>query len=318
MPVHDNEPAVVVIGGPTASGKSALAVAVAEALDGVVINADSMQVYAELSILTARPGADALARAPHRLYGVLPAERRCSAALWREMALAEIEAAHGSRKRTIVVGGTGLYLRALMEGLAPIPDVPDEVRKAAVAEHARLGGPAFHARLKDRDRASAERLQPGDTQRLIRAWEVVEATGTPLSEWQAEPAGRPPFAFDAVVLLPPREPLYAACDARFLQMIGEGAIEEARNLAALRLDPALPAMKALGVPDLLAHVRGEIPLNEAVARTQQATRNYAKRQLTWFRHQLASDPARPSLRRLKTLDTQFSESFSQEISDFLR
>ena len=317
MPVHDNAPPVVLVGGPTASGKSALALAVAEALNGIVINADSMQVYAELSILTARPGSAEMMRAPHRLYGVLPAAQRCSAALWQAMALREIEAAHAVGKRAVVVGGTGLYLRALTEGLAPIPAIPAEVRAAAIAMHASVGGHAIHARLAERDPETARRLKPGDTQRLVRAWEVLDATGVPLSRWQAQLPERPPYAFDCVLLLPPRDALYAACDRRFLGMIDQGALDEARGLAELALPPDLPAMKALGVPELLAHLRGELSLDDAVARAQQSTRNYAKRQLTWFRHQLRSSGGSDGRLRVRIAVAQFSESMTLEIMRFL-
>jgi len=279
---------VVIIGGPTASGKSALAVDVALAFGGTVVNADSMQLYRELDVLTARPGAEDLERAPHRLYGVLPGSERGSAARWRAMALDEIAAAHGAGRVPVVVGGTGLYLRALMEGLSAVPTVPEEVRRAAHARLEALGGEAFRAELVARDPAMA-RLNPGDTTRLTRAWEVLEATGRPLSEWQAERAEGPPpgLSFHVVILEPPRAALYERCDRRFVLMLEQGALEEVRRLDALGLDPGLPVMKALGVPELRAHLHGAMPLDEAVAKGQQSTRNYAKRQGTWFRHQLA-------------------------------
>ena len=206
----DDRPPIVVITGPTAGGKSGLALALAEAFDGVVINADSMQVYRELRILTARPGADALARAPHRLYGVLPGREPCSAGRWREMALDEIAAARTEGRLPLVVGGTGLYLRALAEGLAPVPNLPEAVREAARARHADLGGAAFHAELAARDPVMAARLEPGDSQRLIRAWEVLEATGRSLADWQAQAgAGCEPAPKRILRLggLPPRAPL---------------------------------------------------------------------------------------------------------------
>ena len=282
---------VVIIGGPTASGKSALAVDVALAFGGTVINADSMQLYRELDVLTARPGADDLARVPHRLYGVLPGAERGSAARWRTMALDEIAAADAEGRVPVVVGGTGLYLRALMEGLSAVPSVPDEVRRAAHERLKELGGEALRAELVARDPAMA-RLAPGDTARLTRAWEVLEATGRPLSEWQAESAEGPPpgLSFHIVVLEPPRADLYERCDRRFVTMLEQGALDEVRRLDALGLDPALPVMKALGVPELRAHLHGAMTLDEAVAKGQQSTRNYAKRQGTWFRHQLAARP----------------------------
>lgn len=309
---------VVVIGGPTASGKSALALAVAEEFGGTVINADSMQVYRELAILTARPGPSDLVRAPHRLYGTLGAAERCSAARWRALALAEIAASHRDRLLPILVGGTGLYFRALLDGLSPIPEVPAEVRAAALDRLAEFGTPAFHAELAKRDPVTAARLQPGDRQRLVRAWEVLEATGRSLADWQREaPCPEPdapalaPLTF---VLEPPRPALYAACDARLAGMVRGGALDEVAALDRLGLPPGLPAMKAVGVPELLAHLRGEIDLATALAAAQQATRRYAKRQTTWFRHQMAT------AERVETagVGAQFLESLRPRIFAIIR
>ncbi|MBP2299581.1 tRNA (adenosine(37)-N6)-dimethylallyltransferase MiaA [Azospirillum picis] len=282
---------VVVIGGPTASGKSGLALAVAEAFGGTVINADSMQLYADLDVLTARPPAADLARAPHRLYGVLPAAERGSAARWRTMALEEIDVAAAAGRLPVVVGGTGLYLRALMQGLSEVPAIPDEVRAAAHARLAARGGEAFRAELVARDPASAK-LNAGDTTRLTRAWEVLEATGHPLSHWQGLAAQGAPegLRFTVLVLDPPRDELYALCDLRFGMMMEQGALEEVRHLDALARDrhlaPDLPVLKALGVPELRRHLQGAIALDEAVFLARQSTRRYAKRQVTWFRHQI--------------------------------
>ncbi len=282
---------IVILAGPTASGKSRLAIDLARAHGGVVINADSMQVNRELNVLTARPAPDETAAAPHRLYGVLPAAEACSAARWRALALAEIAAARDAGKLPILVGGTGLYLRALTDGLAPVPDVPPDLRDEARTLHARLGGAAFHARLAERDAEAAARLAPGDTRRLIRAWEVIEATGAPLAEWQRRQAGEGGLDGRVVrlVLMPPRAALYARCDARFAAMVGRGALDEVAALLGLGLAPDLPAMKAVGVPELARHLAGESDLETAIAAAQQATRRYAKRQLTWFRHQMAAD-----------------------------
>lgn len=315
--------AVIVIGGPTAGGKSALALVLAEAFDGVVINADSMQVYAELDILTARPSPEDQIRAPHRLYGVLPATERCSAARWRALALAEIDAARTAGRLPVVVGGTGLYLRALLEGLAEVPTIPEDVRQAARTEHDRLGGPAFHAALAHRDPDSA-RLKPGDSQRLIRAWEVLTATGRPLSAWQrAAPASAPPpgLRFLPVAVLPPRPALYAACDGRFQSMVERGALAEARALDALGLAADRPALKALGVPELCRHLHGDMALADAVALAQQSTRRYAKRQVTWFRHQFAA--RYPETQEIQALDNpaapeQFLESLRPKIFSIIR
>lgn len=304
-----NDP-LVIIGGPTASGKSALAVALAEAFGGTVINADSMQVYADLRILTNRPGAPEEARVPHRLFGFLDAADPCSAARWAELAEDAIASARAEGRLPVLVGGTGLYVRALLQGLAGIPPIPPEIRDAARALHAECGGEGFHAVLARRDPEAAAKLPPGDTQRLIRAYEVVAATGRTLGEWQRRAAAEKPSRRAAsVVLLPLREALYAACDARVEQMVARGVLEETGALAARRLDPALPAMKAVGLPAFMRHLEGELSLDEAVAACAQATRNYAKRQYTWFRNQMPD--AYP-------LEGQFSERFPQEIFSFIR
>jgi tRNA dimethylallyltransferase len=301
---------MILVGGPTASGKSALARAIAEAFGGWVINADSMQVYRDLRILTARPDPAEEARVPHRLYGVLDGADPCSAARWRVLALDEISVARREGALPVLVGGTGLYFRALTKGLAAVPEIPIEVRRAARSLHEEIGGAGFHAALAARDPGAAARLAPGDTQRLLRAWEVVVATGRPLAEWQRGlSADAAPQAACAIVLLPPRAELYAACDARLAAMVERGALDEVKALIARRLDPALPVMKALGVRELAAHLRGEATPAEAVARAQQATRHYAKRQFTWFRHQMPE---------AKAVKTQFSERIAEEIFSFIR
>ena len=285
---------VICVAGPTASGKSALALDLAEALDGVVINADSMQLYRDLRIVTARPGPEAMARAPHRLYGVLAAAEPCSAARWRTLALDEIAAARAAGRVPIVVGGTGLYLRALTAGLAAVPEIPAPVRAVARARHARIGGAAFRAELGRRDPEAADKLAAGDSQRLIRAWEVIEATGVPLADWQRrrgtqEGEGGVGGPVRTLVLAPPRAALYAAADARFAAMVERGAVAEVEALDALGLAPGLTAMKAVGVRELRRYLAGELSLDDAIAAAQRATRNYAKRQLTWFRHQMPAD-----------------------------
>ena len=291
---------LIVVAGPTASGKSGLALSIAEAFGGTVINADSMQVYRELAVLTARPGPDAEARAAHRLYGTLSGAEVCSAGRWREMALAEIARAWEIDSLPVVAGGTGLYLRALERGLSPIPEVPPAVREAARAQHAKMGGAAFHAALASRDPAAAARLHPGDSQRLIRAWEVLEATGRPLADWHRAGAGDGLACRRLLlVLAPPRQALYAACDRRFLDMMAAGALDEVRRLLALGLDPSLPVMKALGVTPLADHLAGKISLDEAVAAVQQATRRYAKRQLTWLRNQMLGGAAGGGLQAVR-------------------
>jgi tRNA dimethylallyltransferase len=283
---------LIVVAGPTASGKSGLALSIAEAFGGTVINADSMQVYRELAVLTARPGPDVAARAAHCLYGTLSGAEVCSAGRWREMALAEIARVWEMGDLPVVAGGTGLYLRALERGLSPLPEVPPAIRATARTRHAEMGGAAFHAGLAKRDPEAAARLHPSDSQRLIRAWEVLEATGRPLADWhRAGAAGGLACRRLRLVLAPPRAALYAACDGRFLDMMAAGALDEVRHLLALRLDPSLPVMKALGVVPLADHLAGKISLDEAVAAAQQATRRYAKRQLTWLRTQMLGGAA---------------------------
>jgi tRNA dimethylallyltransferase len=300
---------VIAVAGPTGSGKSALAIALAEAFDGSVINADSMQVYREARILTARPGPEDEARVPHRLFGVLAANDPCSAGRWRAMAEAEILAAEVDGRLPVVVGGTGLYLEALLHGLAPVPPVPPEVREDARRLHAELGGERFREALVARDPASA-RLAAGDRQRLLRAWEVLAATSVPLAEWQRRQAGGGCAETSVVVLLePPRERLYPALEARFERMLEHGGLEEARALQGFHLDPTLPLLRAVGIRQLLDHLSGKTSLAEAVALAKQATRRYAKRQMTWFRHRLTAD-----LR----LNEQFSESLYPEIFSFIR
>ena len=300
----------LVIAGPTASGKSGLALALAREFDGVVINADSMQVYDGLPILTAQPPAADRAMVPHRLYGVLAPSEVCSAARWRDLAAVEMANAWAAGKLPVVVGGTGLYLRSLMQGLSPIPEIPDAVRARVRRQLTELGNAAFHAHLIGRDRVMAARLEVGDSQRMVRALEVLEATGRSLADWQAEPPqGGVAARWFTLALLPERERLYAACDGRFQAMVEAGAKDEVAAIMALGLDPALPVMKALGLRELAAHLAGEIDLASAVARAQQATRNYAKRQRTWVRHQLNAS---------MTITEQLSESLAVTIFSKIR
>lgn len=277
---------VVLVAGPTASGKSALALDLAERFGGVVINADAMQVYREMRVLTARPDTATEERAPHRLYGFRPVAEAFSAARWRERAVAEIRSAHAAGKLPVVVGGTGLYLKALTDGLSPVPEIPGEVRARIRARMEEIGPGKFHAELATRDPAMAARLRPSDPQRLARAMEVLEATGTSLAEWQGRGSADEGFRFLTLLLLPPREVLHDACDARFRGMVQAGALDEARAMRGLELDPALPAIRAVGLRELIRHLDGEIGIEKAVALAQAATRQYAKRQITWFRKQL--------------------------------
>ena len=286
-------PTILVIGGPTASGKSALAADTAARFGGVVVNADSMQLYRDLPILTSWPDETLRAHAPHRLYGAIDGAERCSAGRWRALAAAEIEQARGNSALPILVGGTGLYLRALLQGLAPVPQIPAAVREAVRALHAEEGSAALHARLAQRDAEAARRLEPGDSQRVMRAYEVIEATGRSLLAWQRD-AHEPYLGHAATLILePPRPVLYAACDARFDAMMTAGALDEAARLRARDLDPSLPVMKAVGVRPLHDHLAGAISLERATALGRQATRNYAKRQTTWFRTQMPDSARLP-------------------------
>jgi tRNA dimethylallyltransferase len=284
---------IVVIGGPTASGKSAAALALARHLLAqrkklVILNADALQLYRDLHILSARPSTAEEAQAPHRLYGVMDGAERGSVGRWLELIREELTVAIESGCQPIVVGGTGMYLHALMNGLAQIPEIAPEARAKAVARHAELGGRAFRQELMGLDPISAGKLHDNDPQRLIRAYEVVLATGKALPEWQREVHDAPPvhWQFVSFVAEPTRAALYARCDGRFDAMLAAGARKEVEALLARELDPDLPVMKAVGVPEIAAMIRGDWALPQAREKAQQATRNYAKRQLTWFRHQL--------------------------------
>jgi tRNA dimethylallyltransferase len=279
------------IAGPTASGKSALALRLADAVGGEVVNADSMQLYADLRIVTARPSVEEEARAPHHLFGTVDAADGWSVGRWLRAASATLAEIAGRGRAAIVVGGTGLYFRALTHGLAEVPQIPPEIRHQAQADYDLMGESSFRGRLGAYDTAAAMRIAPGDRQRLVRAWEVFAATETPLSDWQS--SGAPALAegsWRAVALEPPRQALYARCDARLEQMLAAGALDEVAALMARNLDPALPVMKAVGVRELAAHLRGETTLAEALAAARQQTRNYAKRQTTWMRGQMADWP----------------------------
>jgi tRNA dimethylallyltransferase len=274
---------LAVIAGPTASGKSALALALAQQIGGVIVNADSAQVYRELRVLSAAPTADDIRRAEHRLYGVQDGALPCSAADWATMAAREIADVQSAGRVPILVGGTGLYLRTLLEGIAPVPAIDPDVR-------ARVRGTMIdenHAKLRALDPAAAARLKPNDSARINRALEVILSTGRTLAEWQKEREGGigDQVELRAIILLPPRKWLYARCDERFARMIEEGAVTEVEALLARTLNPNLPVMRAIGVRELTAYLLGQSTLDEAVAAGQQATRRYAKRQYTWFAHQ---------------------------------
>ncbi len=278
----------VLIAGPTASGKSALALELAQETGGVIINADSMQVYRDLRVITARPTPEQEALVAHRLYGHVDAAMNFSAGAWVSDAAAALAEARAQDRLPIFVGGSGLYFKALTRGLSAVPPIPADIRNAVRARLEREGVEALHAELARRDPAVAERLKPRDRTRIARALEVVEATGRSLRDWHRDglPPLLPPGTFFALFLDPDRERLYARIDTRFAAMLQVGALQEVERLAARHLDPLLPAMKAHGVPALIRHLKGEITLSEAADIGRADTRHYAKRQFTWFRHQL--------------------------------
>ena len=283
----------VLIAGPTASGKSSLAVQLAQMVDGVVINADSMQIYSDMMILSARPTAEEMGDIEHRLYGYVPPSERYSVGRWLDDAVATIKEVRANGQCPILVGGTGLYFKALLEGLNVMPDVDPAVRDHWAVEAERLGEPeALHALLVEKDPEMAATLQPADAQRVLRALEVLDSTGKSLLEWQRSEAHRQDVSLvqDAVklVLCPPRETIYAKIEARFDQMVELGGIEEAVHLSSMGLDPELPAMKAIGVSLLTRHQQGEFDYEEAIRLCKRDTRRYAKRQMTWIRNQMGN------------------------------
>ena len=293
----------VLIAGPTASGKSVLALELAGQLDGVIVNADSMQVYRELAVLTARPSAGDMHRAPHQLYGHVSAATRYSVGRYQEEAAAALAGAREAGRVAIFVGGTGLYFDVLTKGLSPIPNVEPEIRAATRARFDSLGREAFFVELQTRDPVTAAKLRISDTQRVLRAMDVLDSTGLPLSHWQSM-SGKPVLdglRIARFVLAPPRESLNQRIDRRFETMVQSGALEEARAL--LDLDQTLPAARALGLPQLTRHLRGEIPRETAILEAQMATKRYAKRQMTWFRNRMKDWNwlERPDLRNIIAL-----------------
>ncbi len=277
---------VVLLAGPTASGKSALALQWAEAGGAEIVNADSQQLYADLRVLSARPPEADERRVAHHLYGVADGAEAWSVGRWLRMVLPVLAGVRARGRTAIVVGGTGLYFKALTEGLADVPSIPAPVVDAAAREFDALGEDGFRARLAGRDAEAARRIGPGDRRRLLRAWTVAEATGRALSEWRADT--RPslePGSWTGVVVEPPRAALYARCDARVGAMLRGGALQEVARLMARGLAPELPVVRALGVRPFAAHLAGSLDLDSAAAQVRLDTRRYAKRQLTWFRNQ---------------------------------
>jgi tRNA dimethylallyltransferase len=282
---------VFLIAGPTASGKSELALRVAERLGGEIVNADALQIYRDLRLLSARPSPEDESRAPHHLYGTVDGADGWSVGRWLKAASAVLADIAGRGRAAVVTGGTGLYLRALTQGLADIPPVPQAVRLQTQARFDALGEAAFRQALAAVDPAAAGRIAPGDRQRLARAMEVHAASGRSISQWQADtPPTLPDGSWRAAVLEPDRAPLYARCDARLAAAVRDGALEEVRRLMARGLDPSLPVMKAVGVRELAAHLEGRVTLAEALALAQRETRRYAKRQSTWLRNQTPDWP----------------------------
>lgn len=294
------------IAGPTAGGKSAFALKAAKQYDGVIINADSMQVYRDLRVITACPIEEEEQQAPHRLYRFLDGSETCSAAFWAERAMTEIEQAWSANKLPILVGGTGMYFKVLLDGIAKVPDIPDEIRQEVRQQCAEEGSEVLHAELQTTDPEIAARLAPGDSQRISRAVEVERATGTPLSEWQKKTEPGPMQAFDdngdveKYILLPDREVLYERCNKRFDLMIEQGGLREIERLLERKLPKELPVMRALGVPSLVDYLEGKLTLEQASEDAKMQTRRFAKRQLTWFRNQFS---------HWKSLDAQYSESY---------
>ncbi len=276
---------IILVAGPTASGKSAKAMELARQRRGTIINADAMQIYAGLPILTAQPSPEEQNEIPHMLYGTLDPVEGSSAGKWLGLAQQAIAEVVAAGRTPILAGGTGLYFRALLGGLADMPDIPDEVREATEKLYGEIGEEKFRAELWQLDQESALRLAPNDRQRSIRAYEVAKHTGKPIGEWQKRETTPPVYEIESYLLMPPREELYAACDKRFEKMIEQGAVEEAKALLDRNLDPALPSMKTIGLRKIGLYLKNETTLEEAIAKSQQMTRNYAKRQMTWFRNQ---------------------------------
>jgi tRNA dimethylallyltransferase len=283
-------PTAILIAGPTASGKSALALKLAAERDGIIINADSMQVYADLSLLTARPSVEDLSQAPHEMYGFVAATDAYSVGRWLIDAAHAINEAHTKGQTPIIVGGTGLYFLSLFGGLSPVPEIPTDIRQHWRETAARSGVGELHLKLTARDPETAARLAPADTQRITRALEVLDATGRSLASWQRQP-GVPVLdeaATERIVVSPPRDELHARANQRFDQMMATGALEEVAQLATLNLSTELPIMRALGVRPLLEFLGGKLDRETAIEQAKAETRQYQKRQSTWIRRQMSA------------------------------
>jgi len=292
MTTNTEKHTIYIIGGPTASGKSSRAIEIAHETDGVIINCDSMQIYDGLHMLTAQPPKEDLEKAPHLLYSALHPNETCSAGNWREMVEPIIKDVLGEGKTPIIVGGSGLYIKALTDGLSPIPDIPQDVRDAAMARQQELGNPAFHEELMKRDPIMAERFHSHHTARLVRAWEVLEATGKSLAEWQKLPLIAPPedWNFEIEVIIPERPILHQRCNDRFIWMMDNGALDEvesfSKRMESGEVHHNVPLLKALGYRELLSYIKGEMDKDKSIEKAQARTRQYAKQQITWFKNQL--------------------------------
>ena len=302
----------ILIAGPTASGKSALSIELAKRKNGVIINADSMQVYSDLRVITARPSVEEEAIVPHKMYGMIDGARAFSAMEWARMAMVEVHAAWDNGLVPILVGGTGMYFRTLLDGMAHIPDVEPAIRDKVRSEAEELGCEKLHEELLQYDPVTAARLAPGDSQRISRAVEVFRSTGKAISDWQKETKPGPLHAFDQegnltkLVLDWPRDELYRRCDLRFDMMLEAGALEEVQQLLFRGLPSTLPLMKSLGVPSLIEYLKGDMSLDEARDQSKTQTRRFAKRQLTWFRNQF------PGWKKLSAqyLESELNKIFS--------
>lgn len=298
----------VIICGPTGAGKSSLALNLAEKFEGVIINADSVQIYREIKILSGRPTSDDYRKAPHRLYGIMSIFKPCTLGIWRKMALETIKECELSGRLPIICGGTGLYIKFLLNELSAIPEISPSIKLEAREKLKELGNENFRELLSKNDPVSASRIKSGDTNRLLRAWEVFTATTKPLSYWhkKSREAGSQ-HQFFKICLMPERKALYSICDQRFLEFVEQGAVEEARAFDFITASPELPASKTLGLLELIKYTKGELELSDAVEQAQRATRRYAKRQLTWFRHQLDEDFLIQNLSCRKTVSDCFKK-----------
>ncbi len=281
-----------IIAGPTASGKSAAAITMARTINGAVINCDSRQIYNDLPILSAQPSEDDKQQCPHYLYGTLHPNEVCSAGVWLDMVKPIINDCLAKGIAPIITGGNGLYIKTLIEGMSPIPDVPDDIRKQAVQKQRDLGNPAFYHMLQNLDTLTTAQYHPNHTARLVHAYEVLLATGTPLAQWQAMPKRPPPddWMFDITLVMPPRDVLYERCNKRFVQMLDMGAVDELKafdkRLASGEFSPESTLVKTIGALALRSWQAGEISKDEAITLGQTETRQYAKRQMTWFNNQV--------------------------------